>query len=90
MTETIELDLSDSNRTKEYKLVSDSNVHLHMSKIGLKGQYSLITVYIVNKRNNPENAAEEMMFQVHLKAYAKRQFLCFPSRTYMQRNISRR
>lgn len=71
MTETIELDLSDSNRTKEYKLVSDSNVHLHMSKIGLKGQYSLITVYIVNKRNNPENAAEEMMFQVHLKAYAK-------------------
>lgn len=71
MTETIELDLSDSNRTKEYKLVSDSNVHLHMSKIGLKGQYSLITVYIVNKRNNPENAAEGMMFQVHLKAYAK-------------------
>lgn len=71
MKETIELDLSDSNRTKEYKLVSDSNVHLHMSKIGLKGQYSLITVYIVNKRNNPENAAEGMMFQVHLKAYAK-------------------
>ena len=79
MTETIELDLSDSNRTKEYKLVSDSNVHLHMSKIGLKGQYSLITVYIVNKRNNPENAAEAFCFmnmviyyQNSIKNYSKK------------------
>ena len=48
-----------------------------MSKIGLKGQYSLITVYVVNKRKNPENAAEGMMFQVHLKAYTKDESYAF-------------
>lgn len=77
MQETVELDLSDSDRTKEYKLIADSNVHLHVSKIGLKGQYSLITVYVVNKRKNPENAAEGMMFQVHLKAYTKDESYAF-------------
>ncbi len=69
--ETVKVDFSDKDRTKEYKLSADSNIHLHVSKISLKGQYSLVTVYVVNKRKNPENAAEGMMFQVHLKAYTQ-------------------
>lgn len=71
VNETVKIGFGAGERTKEYKLIADSNVHLHVSRISLKGQYSLVTAYLVNKRKNPENAAAGMMFQVHLKAYAQ-------------------
>ena len=71
MAETIHVNFADFGRTKEYQLVCDSNVHVHVSRIGLKGGYSLVTAYVVNKRKNPASSVEAIMFQVELKAYAE-------------------
>lgn len=71
MQETIHVKFADFTRTKDYQLVCDSNVHVHVSRIPLKGGYSLVTAYVINKRKNPANAAEGIMFQVEIKAYAK-------------------
>ena len=70
MEETIHVKFADFTRTKDYQLVCDSNVHVHVSRIPLKGGYSLVTAYVINKRKNPANAAEGIMFQVEIKAYA--------------------
>lgn len=71
MTETVHVNFADFTRTMDYALVNDSNVHVHVSRIQLKGGYSLVTAYVLNKRKNPENAVEGLMFQVELKAYAE-------------------
>lgn len=71
MGETIRVDFKDFTRTKNYQLLCDSNVHVHVSRISLKGGYSLVTAYVVNKRKNPENDAEAIMFQTEIKAYAE-------------------
>lgn len=71
MEETVRVNFADFARTKDYQLVCDSNVHVHVSRIGLKGGYSLVTAYVINKRSNPSNSAEAIMFQVELKAYAE-------------------
>ena len=71
MEETVRVNFSDFGRTKDYQLVCDSNVHVHVSRIPLKGGYSLVTAYVINKRKNPANSAEAIMFQVELKAYAE-------------------
>ena len=71
MAETVRVNFADFARTKDYQLVCDSNVHVHVSRIGLKGGYSLVTAYVINKRNNPADNTEAIMFQVELKAYAE-------------------
>ena len=71
MKETVHVRLKDFTRTKDYKLVCDSNVHVHVSRIPLKGDYSLVTAYVVNKRKNPANNTEAIMFQVEIKAYSE-------------------
>ena len=70
MKETICVKFSEFNRTKDYALVCDSNVHVHVSRITLKGGYSLVTAYVLNKRKNPENNTEAIMFQVEISAKA--------------------
>lgn len=71
MAETVRINFADFGRTKDYQLVCDSNVHVHVSRIPLKGGYSLVTVHVINKRKNSENSTETIMFQVELKAYAE-------------------
>lgn len=71
MKETVCVVFADFTRTKDYPLVCDSNVHVHVSRIPLKGGYSLVTAYVVNKRKNPANSTEGLMFQVELKACAE-------------------
>ena len=71
MKETVRVVFADFARTKDYPLVCDSNVHVHVSRIPLKGGYSLVTAYVVNKRKNPANSTEGLMFQVELKACAE-------------------
>ena len=71
MAETVRVNFADFARTKDYQLVCDSNVHVHVSRIGLKGGYSLVTAYVINKRNNPADNTEAIMFQVELKAYTE-------------------
>ncbi len=68
--ETVEVNFADFTRTKDYQLLCDSNVYVHVSRIGLKGGYSLITAYVINKRSNPADNVEGIMFQVELKAYS--------------------
>ena len=70
MKETICVNFKDLSRTKDYALVCDSNVHVHVSRIALKGGYSLVTAYVLNKRRNPENNTEAIMFQVEISAHA--------------------
>jgi hypothetical protein len=69
--ETVHVKFSDFDRTREYPLEIDSNIHVHVSRIPLKTEYSLVTAYIVNNRNNPSSDIEGIMFQVELKAHAK-------------------
>lgn len=71
MKETVRVVFADFTRTNDYPLVCDSNVHIHVSRIPLKGGYSLVTAYVVNKRKNPANSTERLMFQVELKAHAE-------------------
>lgn len=71
IAETVRINFADFGRTKDYQLVCDSNVHVHVSRIPLKGGYSLVTVHVINKRKNSENSTETIMFQVELKAYAE-------------------
>lgn len=71
MKETVRVVFADFTRTNDYPLVCDSNVHVHVSRIPLKGGYSLVTAYVVNKRKNPVNSTERLMFQVELKAHAE-------------------
>lgn len=70
-SETVHVKFSDFGRTKEYQLVQDSNVHVHVSRIPLKNGYSLVTAYVVNKRSNPSSEVEGLMFQVGIRAHAE-------------------
>lgn len=70
-SETVRVKFSEFGRTKNYSLVQDSNVHVHVSRIPLKDEYSLVTAYVVNKRSNPDNDVEGLMFQVGLRAHAE-------------------
>lgn len=68
--ETVHIEFSAFGKTKEYRLISDSNVSLHVSKITLKTGYSLVTVYVINKRMNSSSELEATMFQVELNAHS--------------------
>lgn len=70
-SETVHVKFSDFGRTKDYPLIKDSNVHVHVSRIPLTNGYSLVTAYVVNKRSNPSSDIEGLMFQVGLKAHAE-------------------
>lgn len=70
MQSTVAVNFSEFDRFKEYALEEDSNVKIHVARIGLKGGYSLVTAYVINKRPTAENSVESIMFQVELNAYA--------------------
>lgn len=67
---TTEINLNSFAKSREYPLVIDSDIVLHISKIALKTGYSLVTAYVINRRKNPESDIAGMMFQVSLKAYS--------------------
>ena len=69
--ETVRVKFSDFSRTRDYPLVQDPNVHVHVSRIPLKDGYSLVSAYVVNKRSNPSSDVEGLMFQVGIKARAE-------------------
>ena len=70
-SETVHVKFSDFGRTKDYPLIKDSNVHVHVSRIPLTNGYSLVTAYVVNKRSNPSSDIEGLMFQAGLRAHAE-------------------
>lgn len=69
--ETVEINIQEFGKSVEIPLVCDSNVVLHVSKIGLKQGYTLITAYVINRRLNSESDVAGMMFQVNLRAYSQ-------------------
>lgn len=69
--ETVNIDFTSFGKSREYSLVADSNVVLHISKIALKTGYTLVTSYVINRRKNSESDIAGMMFQVSLKAYSE-------------------
>lgn len=69
--ETVEIDLLSFGKSKEFALICDSNVILHVSKIALKQGYTLVTAYVINRRRNAESDVAGLMFQVELRAYSK-------------------
>lgn len=71
MFETINININEINKSKIYSLNIDSNIKLYVYRIKFKNEYSLVTVYLVNKRNYSENNIEGAMYQVELKAYDK-------------------
>lgn len=71
MEETVTVNFSEFDKNKECPLVCDSNVVLHVTRIALKHNYSLVTIHISNKRNNADSDLESLMFQVKLKAYSE-------------------
>lgn len=71
MRETLHINFGEFTRTKNYQLTCDSNVHVHVSSLSLKGGYSLVTAYVINKRRNPDSNAEAIMYQVEIKAYVE-------------------
>ena len=68
MGETVEVNFADFEKNNEYRLVCDSNVYVHVCRIGLKKGYSLVTAYLINRRFNSESELEGMMFQAKIKA----------------------
>ena len=70
MKETLVIEPAKVGRAEDYQLKCDSNVHVHVSRITLKNDYTFMTAYVINKRKNPENDLEGLMFQVTLKAYS--------------------
>ena len=70
MKSTLFIDFTSFERNVEFSLVEDSNIVVHISKISLKENYSLVTAYVINRRKNSEHEEESIMFQVELKAYS--------------------
>lgn len=80
MKETVHIQFKDFTRTKDYQLVCDSNIHVHISRIPLKGGYSLVTAYVINKRKNSVSSAEAIMFQVEINSFLPVRFVESPSK----------
>lgn len=68
MIETVPINFAEVGRAKDYALVCDPKVHIHVSRIQLKHGYSLVTAYVINRRINAENDLESLMFQVEITA----------------------
>ena len=71
VSETVMVNFNEVGRSKEFRLVKDSNLSLHVSRILLKRGYALVTVYLVNKRDNAADDLEGLLFQPEITAYSE-------------------
>jgi hypothetical protein len=86
--ETVYVRFREFEKIIDYPLMQDSNIHVHVSRILLKSGYFLVTVNLVNKRTNPANDVEGVMFQVGLKAYAEDASAVFVAEHYCRKIIT--
>lgn len=70
VSETVVVNFNEVGRSKEYTLVMDSGIRLHISRIPLKRGYALVTAYLVNKRENPSDDLEGLIFQPEIRVHA--------------------
>lgn len=75
--------------SREYRLPEDSNIHVHITRIPFKTGYSLVTAYVINRRNISQGDVESMMFQVSLKAYSADGNSIFCAENLCRENLER-
>ena len=77
MKETIEIDFCSFGKQQDYALKIDSNLHLHVTKIGLRNDYMLVTLHLTNKRPKGNAALESIIFQAKIEAFSEEREDCF-------------
>lgn len=70
MQESLTIDLTSLEKSKEFPLHIDSNLKVYVSKIALKTGYSLVTTHLINKRPGSDSNVESMIFQAKIRAYS--------------------
>lgn len=68
--ETVMVDCTSDEKHREYSLSCDPDVRLYVTRIGLKGGYTLVTAHLTNKRPGTDSDVEAMMFQAGVRAYS--------------------
>lgn len=68
---TVKIDLSSFDKREDYALPLDSNIHMHIVKIGLGNAYMLVTVHLTNRRPKSNSALESIIFQAKIEAFSE-------------------
>ena len=68
---TFEIDLSSFGKHKVFPVEEEPRVQLRVSKIGLKNEYMLVTVYLLNRRLGNEEKTAQIMFQTRIDVYSE-------------------
>ena len=66
-----EIDLSSFGKHKVFPVEEEPRVQLRVSKIGLKNEYMLVTVYLLNRRLGNEEKTAQIMFQTRIDVYSE-------------------
>ena len=77
MNETIDVDFSSFGKNQDYSLPVDSNLHLYVTRIGLRNDYSLVTLHLINKRPKGNSTLESIIFQARIEAFSEEREDCF-------------
>ncbi len=77
MIETLEVDFTSFGKHQDYPLPVDSNLHLYVTKIGLKNDYMLVTMHLTNKRPKGNSALDSIIFQAQIEAFSEEREDCF-------------
>lgn len=70
MASRIEIKLSTFTKHCDYALPEDSNLQLHINKIGLENDYQLVTVHLTNKRPKGSSELESVIFQAEVSVHS--------------------
>ena len=68
---TFEIDLSSFGKHKVFPVEEEPRVQVRVSKIGLKNEYMLVTVYLLNRRLGNEEKTAQIMFQARIDVYSE-------------------
>lgn len=77
MSEIIEVDFNSFGKHQDYPLPVDSNLHLYVTKIGLRNDYMLVTLHLTNKRPKGNSVLESIIFQTKIEAFSEEREDCF-------------
>ena len=71
---TVKIDLSSFGKHKVFPVEEEPRVQLRVCKIGLKNEYMLVTVYLLNRRLGNEEKTAQIMFQTRIDVYSEEGF----------------
>ena len=67
----VEIVLSDFSKSNDYALPEDSNLQLHVVKIGLGNDYQLVTVHLTNRRPMQSPELYSIIFQAEISVHSE-------------------